>query len=475
MKRYQLVLLYPILFALLSGCGADADAYLQVSGEMARQNSSISAASSDGEAVSGKTAYSGEKKELSGSLTVKAFWDDQIDVYVKDFTGLHPGVSVELVAGREKMLSFDDYITQTSVELMSGNSADIIETDGMCVPRLAGSGIFCDLYPFMDSDPDFRREDYYTNLFEAKEYEGRLYSLPCAFSYNMLYASKPLLEKTGLGLPQTLNYKQMMDIHQIVTEKTGEAPKLRPGLTPYTFFYYEFPEYYDVAAASASFLSPKFIEYLRLTKQNIPVLEESDLTRVGTDDSFLNKDYLFCNFDVTGGVDIFNFLYDFQNIQEPVPMVSTSGKAYFRTMRDYSIAASSSNQQLAWEFLKFYVSEKEIPTDIHSEYAEKYAKKYNVFVPVNKKNFINSCRFAYQYYLPMAEKENLKTGELKAAVDEAIERMHGWNQQRSHEEAEGEIYGALSGDLSLYYEQNLLTPEETAGKLQNRMTIFLKE
>lgn len=475
MKRYQLVLLYPILFAALTGCGADSDAYRQVSGEMARQNSSISAASSDGEAVSGKTAYSGEKKELSGSLTVKAFWDDQIDVYVKDFTGLHPGVSVELVAGREKMLSFDDYITQTSVELMSGNSADIIETDGMCVPRLAGSGIFCDLYPFMDSDPDFRREDYYTNLFESKECEGKLYSLPCAFSYNMLYASKPLLEKTGLSLPQTLNYKQMMDIHKIVTEKTGESPKLMPGLTPYTFFYYEFPEYYDVAASSASFLSPKFIEYLRLTKQNIPVLEENDLTRVAVDDSFLNNDYLFCNFDVTGGMDIFNFLYDFQNIQEPVPMVSTSGKAYFRTMRDYSIAASSPNQQLAWEFLKFYISEKEFPADINSEYAEKYAKKYNVFVPVNKKNFINSCRFAYQYYLPMAEKENLKTGDLKAAVDEAIERMHGWNQQRSHEEAEGEIYGALSGDLSLYYEQNLLTPEETAGKLQNRMTIFLKE
>ena len=70
MKRYQLVLLYPILFALLSGCGADADAYLQVSGEMARQNSSISAASSDGEAVSGKTAYSGEKKEQIGRAHV---------------------------------------------------------------------------------------------------------------------------------------------------------------------------------------------------------------------------------------------------------------------------------------------------------------------------------------------------------------------------------------------------------------------
>ena len=69
----------------------------------------------------------------------------------------------------------------------------------------------------------------------------------------------------------------------------------------------------------------------------------------------------------------------------------------------------------------------------------------------------------------------MKAGDLNAAVEEAIERMHGWNQQRNHEEAEGEIYGALSGDLSLYYEQNLLTAEETAGKLQNRMTIFLKE
>ena len=34
------------------------------------------------------------------------------------------------------------------------------------------SGLFLDLNQLMDSDPDFHREEYYTNVLEAWETEG---------------------------------------------------------------------------------------------------------------------------------------------------------------------------------------------------------------------------------------------------------------------------------------------------------------
>ncbi len=464
-------------FIVLSfiGCSSDADAYRQVSSEQAKY---FSSAFSDIE-TSPPIEKNTPQKDLEGSLTIKTYWDENMDVYIQDFTVLHPNVSIELVSpGKDKILSFDDYRVQTSVELMSGNCADIIETDGLCVFKFAKTGTLCDLYPLMASDSDFHKEDYYTNIFEAKELEGKLYSLPCGFLYDMLYTSRPLSEQAGISLPNSLNYKQMLEIQKLVTEKTGETPKLMPGLTPYAFFYYEFPEYYSTNTQTASFFSPKFIEYLRLTKKNIPIWEENDLTRIGTDDSFLAKDYLFCRFDVSGGMDIYNFLYDFQNIKDPVPMVSTSGKAYFRTMLDYSIASSSPNRELAWEFLKYYVSEKEVPNALDSEYAEKYVKKYNNFVPINRNNFSNHCKFSYKYFLPYLSKdENIKwkPGDRDSMVDEAIQLMDSWNYRRNAEQAEGDIYGALCEDLNNYYYMDLLTAEETASKMQNRMTIFLKE
>lgn len=475
MKKCRFLFICSFIVLSFLGCRSDADTYSQVSLEQTKYFSPTSSDSKDNFSAQKSTSL----KDLEGSLTIKTYWDENMDVYIQDFTALHPKISIELISpGKDKILSFDDYHVQTSVELMSGNCADIVETDGLSVFKFAKTGTLCDLYPLMDSDSDFHKEDYYTNIFEAKELEGKLYSLPCGFSYNMLYTSKPLLEKAGIGIPSSLNYKQMMEMQKIVAEKTGETPRLMPGLTPYTFFSYEFPEYYSVNSQTASFLSPKFIEYLRLTKKNIPIQEENDLTRIGNDDSFLSKDYLFCCFDVSGGLDIYNFLYDFQNIKAPVPMVSTSGKAYFRTMLDYSIASSSPNRELAWEFLKYYVSEKEVPNTLDTEYAEKYAVKYNNFVPINRNNFSNHCKFSYAYFLPyMAKDKNVrwKSGDRDTMVDEAIQLMDSWNQQRNAEQAEGDIYGALCEDLNNYYYMDLLTAEETADKMQNRMTIFLKE
>lgn len=476
MQGHKQLCIYAASAILLTGCSADTDVYRQISAELASQSLSTSS-NSGAESLSSRQPAS--QKALEGNFTIKTYWDENMDVYVQDFIDLYPDVSINLVSsGCDKILSFDDYHTQTAVELMSGNSADIIETDGMCVFKIAKNGTLQNLYPLMDSDPDFHKEDYYTNIFEAKELDGKLYSLPCGFSYNMLYTSKPLLEKAGIGLPSSLNYRQMMEIQKIVAEKTGESPKLMPGLNPYTFFYCEFPEYYNVGTQTASFLSPKFIEYLRLTKENIPINVENDLTRIGRDDSFLYSDYLFCCFDVVGGLDIYNFLYDLQNIKEPVPMVSTSGKAYFRTTLDYSIASSSSNQELAWEFLKFYIGEKEVPKSVDSEYAKKYVVKYNNFVPINRNNFFNHCKFSYVYflsYMSKDEKTRWKPGDKDTMVDEAIRLMDSWNQQRNAEQAEGDIYGALCEDLNNYYYMDLLTAEETADKMQNRMNIFLRE
>lgn len=44
----------------------------------------------------------------------------------------------------------------------------------------------------MDNDPDFDKSDYYTNIFEAMEYEDGLYDMLLTFQYDMVWISKPL-------------------------------------------------------------------------------------------------------------------------------------------------------------------------------------------------------------------------------------------------------------------------------------------
>lgn len=455
------------LLALLSACGGDA----------APAPASPSAPGSVPAAE--ERAVEKESGPLEGHLTIKTYWDTQMPAYIREFTALHPGVTVDLIApGEGELFTFDDYHAQTAVELMSGSAADLVEVDGLAVYKYAKSGVFCDLYPMMDADPAFRREDYYTNIFRAKEYQGALYSMPCGFLYETVYASRPLLEEARLTLPDTLNYEEMLTLQKKVLASTGAAPRLMPGLSPSSFFWQEYPEYFDAATRTARFTSPEFLRYLRLTKENIPVPEENDLTRIARDDSFLREDYLFCLYDVASGADLTNFLLDHQNIAGPVPLLSTGGKWYFRSMREYAIPAAGPNRELAWEFLKFYIGERELPEDPSSPEGRQYLLEHNLFVPINKANFYNSFRFTIHGILPYWDSDpalRWREGDREALIEEALDRIHGWNQRLEAEQAEGEIYGLLCEELNNYYLYDILTAEETASRLQSRMTIFLQE
>ena len=428
MKKRLTAGLCALVMLLAAGCGrGDSDAYRQI-------NSQISQSQDAGAPAPGAPRNQ-RPRELTGHLTIKTFWDEQMETIIQDFTALHPGVTIDLVkaGGENDVRSLDDYGTQTVVELMSGGGPDLVDMAGFSVWKCARSGLLCDLYTFMDRDPEFRREDYYTNVWEGKEYQGGLYSMPCSFLYKTYWVSRPLLEEAGIHPPDTLTYQQMLQLQEEVAAATGESPRLIPGMNPYTFFYTEALSYYDLESRTARFSDPAFLDYLRLTKEKIPVLPNNDMDRVVYNDSFMEKDYLFSDMSISSGSDLMPFLLDHKNITGPVLLVNTAGDASFRSMRDYAIPSSSKNQELAWEFLKFYIGPREYP----------------------------DLRW--------------KEGGREALLQRTLERIDGWNCQVSREEAEGEIFGECSEDLAAYYYHDLLTAEETAERIQNRMTIFLQE
>ena len=466
-----------LVMLLAAGCGrGDSDAYRQI-------NSQISQSQDAGAPAPGAPRNQ-RPRELTGHLTIKTFWDEQMETIIQDFTALHPGVTIDLVkaGGENDVRSLDDYGTQTVVELMSGGGPDLVDMAGFSVWKCARSGLLCDLYTFMGRDPEFRREDYYTNVWEGKEYQGGLYSMPCSFLYKTYWVSRPLLEEAGIHPPDTLTYQQMLQLQEEVAAATGESPRLIPGMNPYTFFYTEALSYYDLESRTARFSDPAFLDYLRLTKEKIPVLPNNDMDRVVYNDSFMEKDYLFSDMSISSGSDLMPFLLDHKNITSPVLLVNTAGDASFRSMRDYAIPSSSKNQELAWEFLKFYIGPREYPEEMDSAEAQKYYFTYCAFIPINRANFFQSFRFWHRYTRPFQERDmaeypdlRWKEGDREALLQRTLERIDGWNCQVSREEAEGEIFGECSEDLAAYYYHDLLTAEETAERIQNRMTIFLQE
>lgn len=466
-----------VALCLLTGCQSnDTELYEQLTNQAASEQTS--------EQTSGQDAASSpQEKPLSGTLRVSTYYDEEIRERAEEFEQLHPEVQIDVSIAQQSGSvgeSWEDYLQRTSVEMMSGQSADIVDLAQMSVSRYAKSGLLCNLYDFMEMDSDFHSQDYYTNIFKAKEYDGGLYSLPFYFLYDMTYLSRPLLEEARLDAPDALDYEKMLDLYRQVSDRTEKDFSIMPGIVNEWFFKYEFPAYYDVETGTANFDSPEFISYLKRTKNEIPKLENMadwDMTRIaaGVDD-FMQEDYLFCNYDITS-IDTYNMLIDYPNILPPVPMRSHDGQFGFSTLQaDYGIVRSCENKELAWEFLKYCISEKQPPESLEHEAVMDYTGQFHAWVPINIQNFYHSFTLECNYYRSiMTDVSNWKQGDPQQLTEQAVEQIHKWNLQRNFACSETEIFGLLQEELNNYYQYDLATAEETAKSIQTKMNIFLNE
>ena len=68
-------------------------------------------------------------------------------------------------------------LEQLGLDIAAGEVPDIFHLQGIPVSRYAALGLLEDLYPYIDSDPEFDREDIIPSFLSAMEMDGKLYAL----------------------------------------------------------------------------------------------------------------------------------------------------------------------------------------------------------------------------------------------------------------------------------------------------------
>lgn len=78
----------------------------------------------------------------------------------------------------------DEFAAQLTLDILSGKGPDLVIWDDSYSysSALASEKLMENLYDFMDTDPEFHREDYYENILQAFEMNGGLYTLPASFA-----------------------------------------------------------------------------------------------------------------------------------------------------------------------------------------------------------------------------------------------------------------------------------------------------
>ena len=130
--------------------------------------------------------------KVRNGLTLACLKSNDYLVYaVAQYNQEHPDDKITIKPYFDKYAvdaSETDALNRLNSDLMDGTAGDIICLDGISFAgggkALAEKGIFADLYELMDNDPEFHKEDYFTDVWRANETDGKLYRLVPFFTLN---------------------------------------------------------------------------------------------------------------------------------------------------------------------------------------------------------------------------------------------------------------------------------------------------
>ena len=100
--------------------------------------------------------------------------------------GNHFNIDITCYSRRER----DTALTRLQIMIMAGQIPDIIMLDHApwrntnSLRNFLGSGAFADIYTLIDNCVNTSRDDFYTNVLEAWEIDGKLFGLPITFGFD---------------------------------------------------------------------------------------------------------------------------------------------------------------------------------------------------------------------------------------------------------------------------------------------------
>jgi len=383
--------------------------------------------------------------------------------------------------------------------MMAGQSYDIFMFDHQPLWAYARSGFLADIYELIDQCPRVNREDFYTNVLEAFEYDGRLISLPFFFGFRYVGINASLPQHfidRFKGHSQISMYELFQiynELQQDYWEDFGHMNLLN-FIDPQYELQFAMGNYIDINTRSSSITDDSFVSFLTAFRQvndfggflitdmlRTPMDSRSDLSEFASAQAF----YVPISF--------YSPALAFIDTEDPyfvhhIPISGACGSLEMRRHDKYWIGnfsiSASADGSLALDFLMHLLSvqlERSTPsggqyfaplgtfsTPIFRPYVERH--RTTVF----RHTFTHIYDLVHHRVEGMAGLGPVERLELENQITEnAIQRLSGYNEMPIAIAPfvpitlyEGVMDGLLGG---------FITPEDAAQQLQNSITLWLIE
>ena len=342
----------------------------------------------------------------------------------ESYSNTHDDSCIELV---EYGLSGDEHAERTAddlkLEIASGAIPDIIDVSLISGLELEKFGMYTDLYPFLDSDKELSREDFFPNVFTACEDEGRLLSLPV--TYKTIFISVGKTKFFGDFTELTDEY--IMELAEKYPDKQLHA--IHTNSSDYIFDVFDMNRFISYDSYTCNFNSEEFIDILEFCKQ-YPAEGEWMFEQ---DENILTERALISSFPVS----MYTTLDSFDKMfgDEEYTVLETEFDYGIR----FAITENCPDKNDAWDFIReLYNADTgdEFPVTI-----KQFEEKEESFVTSEQYNFAYSVLSEADGYT-----ENLNHDISVIIKEETVECFGG-----------------------------AITSQECAENIQNRVSVYLSE
>ncbi len=277
---------------------------------------------------------------------------------VIEFNKKNDTYRISLIDYSSESGEYEEGISRMNTDIVSGKVPDIILLDdSMPTDSYISKGLFADLLPIIEKDEEIDRNDLMPNVMEAFSRDGKLYRLIPSYSIRTIVAkTSDVGEERGWTVEEAM---ALWDSKPEGTEFIAGATRSEMLNMCMSFAGSQFVNY---STGDCDFNNEGFLNLLEFLKR-FPVEISDDYY---TDEYWSSYDSLWR----TGKVITQQmYLGDFRNLNytqkgtfgEPITMIGfpstdQDGSVLVPTMQ-FAISAKSKNQDAAWQFLRYYLTE----------------------------------------------------------------------------------------------------------------------
>ena len=315
--------------------------------------------------------------EFSISSAVAEFNNTNPDYYIRviDYSGFTPTpgqADVTVV-----VYNANDGLKRLNTEILSGNMPDILDTSSIPHAPFVARGYLEDLYPYIDSDSEIERGDFFENVFRAAEIDGGLYQIFPSFGIETIIGNPRVL---GVDMDWTL-----AEFTALLEENPQADIPLSPWFTKMyclsTFCREDAEGFIDWQTGTARFDTAEFVRLLEVANTfaedvDYSIYYGSDTTEISSasdtagGDTFVisNTEDVEIELVATGRqiavpTSIMSFdnylwyeaLFGGEIVIKSAPAAKNDGLGFDTVRHSYAITSASENKEGAWEFLRMFL------------------------------------------------------------------------------------------------------------------------